>query len=73
MEKSLQETGLFSEAIARAEENFTQKERRISAYFLARPEAILIETNSEIARKLDISPMTLTRFYRKLGFDDFAD
>ena len=73
MEKTVQETDIFAEAIARAEDRLTQKEKRISAYFLARPEAILIETNSDIARKLDISPMTLTRFYRKLGFDDSAD
>ncbi|MEM7168615.1 MAG: hypothetical protein AAF530_00475 [Pseudomonadota bacterium] len=69
----MQETDLFAEAIARGEDRLTQKEKRISAYFLARPEAILIETNSEIARKLGISPMTLTRFYRKLGFSDSAD
>ena len=73
MEKTVQETDIFAEAIAQAEDRLTQKEKRISAYFLARPEAILIETNSDIARKLDISPMTLTRFYRKLGFDDSAD
>ena len=69
----MQETDIFAEAIARAESRLTQKEKRISSYFLARPEAIFIETNSEIARKLDISPMTLTRFYRKLGFNDSAD
>ena len=64
---------MFADAIERAEGGLTKKEKRISAYFLTRPEAILIETNAEIARKLDISPMTLTRFYRKLGFDDAAD
>ncbi|SLN38523.1 Helix-turn-helix domain, rpiR family [Roseovarius albus] len=69
----MQETDIFAEAIAQAESRLTQKEKRISAYFLARPEAILIETNADIARKLDISPMTLTRFYRKLGFNDSAD
>lgn len=69
----MQETDIFAEAIGRAEPLLTKKEKRISAYFLARPEAILIETNAEIARKLDISPMTITRFYRKLGFEDAAD
>ena len=67
------EADMFADAIERAEGGLTKKEKRISAYFLTRPEAILIETNAEIARKLDISPMTLTRFYRKLGFDDAAD
>jgi DNA-binding MurR/RpiR family transcriptional regulator len=69
----VQKTDKITEEIARMEGNFTQKEKRISTYFLARPEAILIETSSEIARKLNISPMTLTRFYRKLGFNDSAD
>lgn len=73
LEYSLLDIDKFSEAIARLEDQFTRKEKRISAYFRARPESILIETNSEIARKLDISPMTLTRFYRKLGFNDSAD
>lgn len=60
-------------AIAKAESKFTQKERRIAAYFLARPDAVIVEKNADIAKKLDLSPMTLTRFFRKLGFDDTAD
>ncbi len=59
--------------IAEAEPGFTRLEARISAYLLARPEAILMETSAETARKLDISPMTVTRFYRKLGFDGAAE
>lgn len=71
--KQMPDHDMLAETIARAEKRLTKKEKRISAYFLTRPEAILIETNAQIARKLDISPMTLTRFYRKLGFDDAAD
>lgn len=61
------------EAITRAESGLTRLESRISAYLLARPEAILLETSAETARKLGISPMTVTRFYRKLGFDGAAE
>lgn len=60
---------LLKSAIAEAEPGFTRLENRIAAYLLARPEAILLETSAETARKLSISPMTVTRFYRKLGFD----
>lgn len=60
-------------AIAHAEAGFTRLEARISAYLLARPEAILVETSAETARKLGVSPMTVTRFYRKLGFDGVAE
>lgn len=47
----------------------TKLERRIASYILARPELLLVESSAEIARTLGISPMTVTRFYRKLGFD----
>lgn len=60
-------------AILEAEPGFTRLESRISAYLLARPEAVLVETSAETARKLGISPMTVTRFYRKLGFDGAAE
>ncbi|OED46978.1 hypothetical protein AB838_16920 [Rhodobacteraceae bacterium (ex Bugula neritina AB1)] len=69
----MQQTDLLANAIAKAEASFTLMEKRIAAYFLARPEAVVVEKNSEIARKLDLSPMTLTRFFRKLGFEDSAD
>ncbi|NVK16379.1 MAG: MurR/RpiR family transcriptional regulator [Rhodobacteraceae bacterium] len=69
----MQQKDLLVKAIAKAEGGFTHMEKRIAAYFQARPEAVVVETNSEIARKLDLSPMTLTRFFRKLGFEDTAD
>lgn len=60
-------------AIAASEPGLTKLEGRIAAYLLARPETILLETSAEVARTLDISPMTVTRFYRKLGFDGVLD
>lgn len=61
------------DAIAASEPSLTKLEGRIASYLLARPEAILVETSAEVARTLDISPMTVTRFYRKLGFDGVLD
>ena len=60
-------------AIAASEPGLTKLESRIAAYLMARPETILVETSAEVARTLDISPMTVTRFYRKLGFDGVQD
>lgn len=60
-------------SIAATQPGLTKLESRIAAYLQARPETILVETSAEIARKLDISPMTVTRFYRKLGFDGALD
>ncbi|WP_175498507.1 MurR/RpiR family transcriptional regulator [Sulfitobacter marinus] len=64
---------ILAEAISKMGSQLTQKEKRIAAYFQTRPEAVLVESNSDIAQKLGISPMTLTRFFRKLGFDGSAD
>lgn len=59
----------LTDAIAAAQPSMTKLESRIASYILARPEILLIETNAEIARRLGVSPMTVTRFYRKLGFE----
>lgn len=66
MERELSE---LTEIITAALPSMTKLESRIASYILARPEMLLVETSAEIARTLDISPMTVTRFYRKLGFD----
>jgi len=61
------------EAIEAAQPGMTKLESRIAAYLLAQPETILVETSAEIARTLNVSPMTVTRFYRKLGFEGALD
>ena len=56
-------------AIRAREASFTKSEARISAYLSARPEAIAVESGAVLADKIGVSPMTLTRFFRKLGFE----
>jgi DNA-binding MurR/RpiR family transcriptional regulator len=56
-------------AIHAQEKSFTKSEARISAYLSARPEAIAVESGAVLADKIGVSPMTLTRFFRKLGFE----
>jgi DNA-binding MurR/RpiR family transcriptional regulator len=52
--------------------NFTKLEKRIAAYLSANPHALLIDTSTAIAAHLNVSPMTVTRFFKKLGFDNAA-
>ena len=59
-------------AIAEKEGSLTKREARIAAYLAARPEAIAVESGAVLADKIGVSPMTLTRFFRKLGFETAA-
>ncbi len=55
-------------AIQEQKASLTRHEARIAAYLCARPEAIVVESGAVLADKIGVSPMTLTRFFRKLGF-----
>lgn len=48
---------------------FTKLERRIAAYLVANPTALLVDTSGTIADRAHVSPMTVTRFFKKLGFE----
>jgi DNA-binding MurR/RpiR family transcriptional regulator len=62
----------WTNAITENAANFTKLEKRIAAYLTANPHALLIDTSSAIAAHLGVSPMTVTRFFKKLGFDSTA-
>ena len=53
-------------------DSLTKLERRIAAYLMANPTALLVETSGTIAERAYVSPMTVTRFFKKLGFDNAA-
>jgi DNA-binding MurR/RpiR family transcriptional regulator len=53
-------------------DSLTKLERRIAAYLLANPTALLVDTSGTIAERAYVSPMTVTRFFKKLGFDSAA-
>lgn len=53
--------------------NFTRLEKRIAAYLTANPDALLIYTTTAIAANVGVSPMTVTRFFKKLGFESTAE
>ena len=63
----------IEELIRKGDVSFTKLEQRVATYLMGRPEALALETSAEIAQKLEVSPMTVSRFFRKLGFDSATD
>ena len=57
----------IEEMIRGSETSFTKLEQRVATYLIGRPEALALETSAEIAQKLDVSPMTVSRFFKNLG------
>ena len=54
-------------------ESFTKTEKKLASYLLSRPNCLILETASTIASNVGVSPMTVGRFLRKLGFDGISD
>jgi DNA-binding MurR/RpiR family transcriptional regulator len=50
-------------------ETMTRSERVIAAYLRAHARELPFETAASIARKVGVSPMTVGRFLRGLGYD----
>jgi DNA-binding MurR/RpiR family transcriptional regulator len=53
--------------------SLTKLERRIAAYLSANPNALAVDNSATIAKRAHVSPMTVTRFFKKVGFDNAAD
>ena len=53
-------------------DTFTKLERRIAAYLLATSSPLLVDTSGAIADRAHVSPMPVTRFFKKLGFESAA-
>ncbi|MFJ7467082.1 MurR/RpiR family transcriptional regulator [Peribacillus frigoritolerans] len=54
-------------------DKFTKTEEELAQYILQRPEEVSQLTISQIAKKLHISPATITRFCQKLAFSGFNE
>lgn len=50
-------------------DRLTKAEKKLAGYVLARPSCLVLETASTMARNVGVSPMTVSRFLRKLGFE----
>jgi len=59
----------IEDIIRSSDVSFTKLEQRVATYLMGRPEALALETSAEIALKLDVSPMTVSRFFKKMGFE----
>ncbi len=59
----------IEEMVRKGDVSFTKLEQRVATYLIGRPEALALETSAEIAQKLDVSPMTVSRFFKKLGYE----
>lgn len=54
-------------------DELTKTEKKLAGYLLSRPDCLVLETAAIIARNVGVSPMTVGRFLRKLGFDGLSD
>jgi DNA-binding MurR/RpiR family transcriptional regulator len=54
-------------------ETFTPAERTIANFILSSPSTIAFETATSIAAKLEVAPITVGRFCRKMGYRHFND
>lgn len=53
--------------------DLTKSERLVANRILAYPERFALESAAELATKAGVSSMTVSRFVRKLGYDDVSD
>lgn len=54
-------------------DDLTKTEKKLAGYLLSRPDCLVLETAAIIARNVGVSPMTVGRFLRKLGYDGLSD
>jgi DNA-binding MurR/RpiR family transcriptional regulator len=61
------------ETIKRDWKNFTPAEQKLGTFFLSHLAELPFETAASISRRVDVSPMTVGRYIRKLGYSDLRD
>ncbi|WP_394149819.1 MurR/RpiR family transcriptional regulator [Vibrio maritimus] len=63
-------TNPITERIAQHYSELTQGNRRLADYLLVNPDKILMLSTNEIAEACDVSKASVSRFIRKLGYQD---
>lgn len=63
----------ISEIIKGKLDGMSKLEKRIATYILNSNDVFLIESSNTLAERAGVSPMTVTRFFRKLGFSSAAE
>ena len=61
------------ERIEAASSQMTRSERLLAAYLTANTRELTLENAASVARKSGVSPMTVGRFLRTLGYESFDD
>src|SRR5215510_15477761 len=54
-------------------DQLTKTEKKLAGYLTSRPDCLVLETAATIAGNVGVSPMTVGRLLRKLGFDGVSD
>ena len=65
-------TPLLTQYIHQHFSRLTKAERGLANYLLTYPDCMMAESGASLAIKAGVSPMTVSRFIRKIGFDDYA-
>jgi DNA-binding MurR/RpiR family transcriptional regulator len=60
----------IEKAIRNDWKQYTASEQKLATFFLQHLQDLPFETAASIAKRIDVSPMTVGRFIKKLGFDD---
>ena len=66
-------TGRLLSRIEEATPRMTRSERLLAAYLSAHQSELALETAASVARKVEVSPMTVGRFLRTLGYARFDE
>ncbi|WP_117234995.1 MurR/RpiR family transcriptional regulator [Vibrio maerlii] len=66
-------TNPMLERIAEHYSEFTNNDRRIADYLVVNPEKILMLSTNEVAQECSVSKASVSRFIRKLGYDDHGN
>lgn len=64
---------LLEETIKRDWKSYTASEQKIATYFLKHLSELPFETAASIGKRVKVSPMTVGRYIRKLGYTDLRD
>lgn len=67
-----QHTGLF-ERLESEMDQYTSAERAVANFILTNRNTVAFETAASVAEKLGVSPVTVGRFCRRLGYQHFKD
>jgi DNA-binding MurR/RpiR family transcriptional regulator len=62
----------FVEKVEERQATFSRAESAIASYFVTHLREVPFETAASISRKLNVSPMTVGRFLRSLGYEGLA-